>query len=157
MPAFRPLHGGNSMLDRLSHFLEGKYLDLPHPLARDADFMREHSKRDRVFGQAPRFEDPALASVESRQGLDQRLAPIFQLFVLDQDALLARRWSKENLAWSEGDIASFLADGMNPAGDFAGGAMADVIRNTALLSVADRAAIATYIASLPPKGRPHQR
>jgi hypothetical protein len=46
---------------------------------------------------------------------------------------------------------------MNPAGDFAGGAMADVIRNTALLSVADRAAIAIYIASLPPKGRPHQR
>ena len=91
MSAFRPLHGGNSMLDRLSHFLKGKYLDLPHPLARDADFISEHSKRDRVFGQAPSFEDPALASVESRQGLDQRLAPIFQLFVLDQDALLARR------------------------------------------------------------------
>ena len=69
MPAFRPLHGGNSMLDRLSHFLEGKHLDLPHALARDADFIREHSKWDRVFGQAPRFEDPALASVESRQGL----------------------------------------------------------------------------------------
>jgi mono/diheme cytochrome c family protein len=33
-----------------------------------------------------------------------------------------QHWSKENLAWSEGDIASFLADGMNPAGDFAGGA-----------------------------------
>jgi hypothetical protein len=42
-------------------------------------------------------------------------------------------------------------------GDFAGGATADVIRNTALLSAADRAAIATYIASLPPKGRPNQR
>jgi hypothetical protein len=58
---------------------------------------------------------------------------------------------KENLARSEKDIASFLPDGMNPAGDFAGGATADVIRNTALLSAADRAAIATYIASLPPK------
>ena len=68
-----------------------------------------------------------------------------------------QHWSKDDLAWSEKDIASFLADGMNPAGDFAGGAMADVIRNTALLGVADRAAIATYIASLPPKGRPHQR
>jgi mono/diheme cytochrome c family protein len=67
-----------------------------------------------------------------------------------------QHWSKENLAWSEKDIASFLADGMNPAGDFAGGAMADVIRNTALLTVADRTAIATYIASLPPKGRPNQ-
>ncbi len=68
-----------------------------------------------------------------------------------------QHWSKDDLAWSEKDIASFLADGMNPAGDFAGGAMADVIRSTALLSVADRAAIATYVASLPPKGRPHQR
>jgi mono/diheme cytochrome c family protein len=67
-----------------------------------------------------------------------------------------QHWSKENLTWSEKDIASFLADGMNPAGDFAGGAMADVIRNTALLTVADRTAIATYIASLPPKGRPNQ-
>ena len=91
MPAFGPLYGGNSMLDRLSHLFEDKHLDLPHALARDADFIREHSKRDRVFGQAPRFEDPALANVKSRQGLDQRLAPIFQLFVLDQDALLARR------------------------------------------------------------------
>jgi hypothetical protein len=79
------------MLDRYLHFLEGEHLDLAHPLARDAEFVREHSKRDRVFGQAPRFEDPALANVKSRQGLDQRLAPIFQLFVLDPDALLARR------------------------------------------------------------------
>ena len=68
-----------------------------------------------------------------------------------------QHWSKENLARSEKDIASFLPDGMNPAGDFAGGATAEVIRNTALLSAADRAAIATYIASLPPKGRPNQR
>jgi mono/diheme cytochrome c family protein len=67
-----------------------------------------------------------------------------------------QHWSKDDLAWSEKDIASFLADGMNPAGDFAGGAMAEVIRNTALLSEVDRAAIATYIASLPPKGRPNQ-
>ena len=91
MPAFGPLYGGNSMLDCLSHLFEDKHLDLPHPLARDAEFVGEHSERDWVFGQAPRFEDPALANVEFRQGLDQHLAPIFQLFVLDQDALLARR------------------------------------------------------------------
>ena len=83
MPAFGPLYGGNSMLDCLSHLFEDKHLDLPHPLARDAEFVGEHSKRDWVFGQAPRFEDPALANVEFRQGLDQRLAPIFQLFVLN--------------------------------------------------------------------------
>jgi mono/diheme cytochrome c family protein len=52
--------------------------------------------------------------------------------------------------WSEKDIASFLNDGMTPSGDFAGGAMADVIRNTSLLDADDRAAIANYIASLPP-------
>jgi mono/diheme cytochrome c family protein len=63
-------------------------------------------------------------------------------------------WSNENIAWSEKDIASFLGDGMNPAGDFAGGGMADVIRNTALPGAADRAAIATYIASLPPRMGP---
>ena len=51
-----------------------------------------------------------------------------------------QHWSKDDLAWSEKDIASFLADGMNPAGDFAGAAMAEVIRNAALLSEADRAA-----------------
>ena len=55
-----------------------------------------------------------------------------------------------NVAWSEKDIASFLGDGMNPAGDFAGGAMAEVIQNTSLLRPEDRAAIANYIASLPP-------
>ncbi len=52
--------------------------------------------------------------------------------------------------WSEKDVASFLNDGMTPSGDYAGGAMAEVIRNTSLLSRDDRAAIANYIASLPP-------
>ena len=52
--------------------------------------------------------------------------------------------------WSEKDIASFLSDGMLPDGDYAGDAMTDVINNTSLLSTEDRAAIATYIASLPP-------
>jgi mono/diheme cytochrome c family protein len=53
-------------------------------------------------------------------------------------------------SWSERDIASFLDNGLMPSGDFAGGGMADVIRNTSLLSPDDRAAIAAYIASLPP-------
>ena len=59
-------------------------------------------------------------------------------------------WGEDKIAWSEKEIASFLDDGMNPAGDFAGGGMADVVANTSQLSAADRAAIATYIASLPP-------
>jgi mono/diheme cytochrome c family protein len=52
--------------------------------------------------------------------------------------------------WTEKEIASFLGDGMTPDGDFAGGPMAEVIDNTALLSAEDRAAMATYIAALPP-------
>jgi mono/diheme cytochrome c family protein len=56
--------------------------------------------------------------------------------------------------WSEKDIASFLADGMTPSGDFIGGGMAEVVRNTALLRIDDRAAIASYIASLPPRRGP---
>jgi mono/diheme cytochrome c family protein len=59
-------------------------------------------------------------------------------------------WGSDNIAWKEKDIATFLDDGMNPAGDYAGGAMADVIRNTSQLSAADRAAIANYVYSLPP-------
>lgn len=56
--------------------------------------------------------------------------------------------------WSEKAIASFLADGMMPSGDFAGGAMAEVIRNTALIGADDRAAIAAYIVTLPPTQGP---
>jgi mono/diheme cytochrome c family protein len=52
--------------------------------------------------------------------------------------------------WTEKDIASFFGDGMMPDGDFAGGPMADVINNTALLSAEDRAAMANYIAGLAP-------
>jgi mono/diheme cytochrome c family protein len=59
-------------------------------------------------------------------------------------------WGDDHIAWKEKDIASFLDDGMNPAGDYAGDAMAEVIRNTSQLGAADRAAIATYIAALPP-------
>jgi len=56
--------------------------------------------------------------------------------------------------WSQKGIASFLSDGMMPSGDFAGGGMAEVVRNTALLSAGDRAAIAAYVASLPPRRGP---
>ena len=51
--------------------------------------------------------------------------------------------------WSEKDIASFLSDGVTPDGDTAGGSMAHVIKNTALLGDEDRAAVAAYLKSLP--------
>jgi mono/diheme cytochrome c family protein len=59
-------------------------------------------------------------------------------------------WGSDHIAWSAKDIASFLSDGMDPSGDYAGGAMAEVIANTSLLSPQDRAAIAAYLVSLPP-------
>jgi mono/diheme cytochrome c family protein len=65
-----------------------------------------------------------------------------------------QHWSEDNLSWSEKDIASFLDDGMDPSGDFAGGAMADVISNTSLLGPQDRAAIAAYVITLPPRQGP---
>src|SRR3984893_13442197 len=46
-------------------------------------------------------------------------------------------WGDDKIAWSEKDIANFLDDGMNPAGDYAGGGMADVVANTSQLSAAD--------------------
>jgi mono/diheme cytochrome c family protein len=61
--------------------------------------------------------------------------------------------------YSERDISYLLETGDTPTGDSVGGEMAAVVRSTAQLSPADRAAIATYIKSLPPvEGpRPPQR
>jgi mono/diheme cytochrome c family protein len=63
-------------------------------------------------------------------------------------------WGKDGTAWTESDIANFLEDGGDPGGDYAGGSMAEVIRNTALLTPEDRAAIAAYLVTLPPTQGP---
>jgi mono/diheme cytochrome c family protein len=52
--------------------------------------------------------------------------------------------------YSDKDIAYLLETGNTPEGDSVGGAMAAVIRNTSQLTPEDRAAMATYIKSLPP-------
>ena len=65
-----------------------------------------------------------------------------------------RRSADDHVAWSQKDVASYLADGFDPGGDYAGGAMVEVIRNTSLLPAADLAAIGAYIASLPPRQGP---
>jgi len=52
--------------------------------------------------------------------------------------------------WKEADIAEVLKTGTLPDFDRVGGPMVDVMRNTAQLTDDDRAAIATYIKSLPP-------
>jgi mono/diheme cytochrome c family protein len=61
---------------------------------------------------------------------------------------------RDDEKWSEKDIASFLDGGMMPSGDFAGSTMAEVIKSTSLLSPEDRAAIASYVAALPPRQGP---
>lgn len=53
--------------------------------------------------------------------------------------------------WSEQEIAYFLESGFTPDFDSAGGAMAEVIKNTALLAPEDRAAIAAYLKAVPPR------
>lgn len=51
--------------------------------------------------------------------------------------------------WSAGDIAELLKTGFTPDYDSVGGTMAAVVKNTARLPDADRAAMAAYIKSLP--------
>jgi mono/diheme cytochrome c family protein len=53
--------------------------------------------------------------------------------------------------WTAADIAYLLKSGFTPDADSVGSTMAEVVRNTAKLSDADRAAIAAYIESLPPR------
>jgi mono/diheme cytochrome c family protein len=54
-------------------------------------------------------------------------------------------------SWSTDDIASLLKDGGTPDGDFVGGSMAEIVRNTARLTEDDRRAVAAYLKILPPK------
>jgi mono/diheme cytochrome c family protein len=53
--------------------------------------------------------------------------------------------------WSDKDIAYLLQTGTTPSGDSVGSTMADVVGSTAKLTDADRAAIAAYLKSLPPR------
>jgi mono/diheme cytochrome c family protein len=52
--------------------------------------------------------------------------------------------------YSERDIERILDTGDTPDGDSVGGSMGKVVGNTSRLSAEDRAAIATYVKSLPP-------
>ncbi|MGB3271439.1 MAG: cytochrome c [Xanthobacteraceae bacterium] len=51
--------------------------------------------------------------------------------------------------WSADDLAYFLKTGETPDGDTTGGSMVQVVRNLSHLSEDDRAAMATYLKSLP--------
>jgi mono/diheme cytochrome c family protein len=53
-------------------------------------------------------------------------------------------------SWSAADIADLLKTGFTPDYDAVGGSMAPVVKNTAHLTDADRAAMAEYLKSVPP-------
>ena len=51
--------------------------------------------------------------------------------------------------WSEADIVGVLTDGHTPEFDEVGGAMAEIVKNTARLREEDRRAIAIFLKSIP--------
>jgi len=53
----RPFHGGDPMPNGLLHLLEGAPLDLPHSLARDAEFLGQIFERNRLVDETARLED----------------------------------------------------------------------------------------------------
>ena len=57
----------------------------------------------------------------------------------------------QELSWSEAEIYDYFTTGFTPDFDTAGGHMADVIENLALLPDADRQAIVAYLKKIPPK------
>src|SRR5581483_3011604 len=56
--------------------------------------------------------------------------------------------------WTEADFFNTLTTGATPDSDPVGGAMAEVVRSTSQLPETDRAAMATYLKSLPPVSSP---
>jgi len=58
--------------------------------------------------------------------------------------------------WTEAQIAKLLETGDTPGGDTVGGEMGKVVGNTSKLNAADRAAMATYLKSLPAVEGPKQ-
>jgi mono/diheme cytochrome c family protein len=53
--------------------------------------------------------------------------------------------------WTRSAVVEVLTSGLTPFGDSVGSNMASVVRNTAQIPEADRAAIAEYLLSLPPQ------
>lgn len=59
--------------------------------------------------------------------------------------------------WSVSDIVGLLTDGHKPDFDFVGGAMGDIVDDTARLSEGDRRAIAIYLKALPSRPGPARK
>src|SRR4051794_10490888 len=59
--------------------------------------------------------------------------------------------------WSTDDIVTMLTNGTTPDFDEVGGSMAEIVKNTARLSDADRRAIAVYLQAVPPVSGPQRK
>ncbi len=59
--------------------------------------------------------------------------------------------------WTEDDVVGVLTDGHTPEFDEVGGAMAEIVKNTARLTPPDRRAIAVYLESVPAVSTPRQK
>ena len=59
--------------------------------------------------------------------------------------------------WSEEDILGVLTDGHTPDFDNVGGAMAEIVKNTARLTEEDRRAIAMYLQTVRAKPFPEHK
>lgn len=59
--------------------------------------------------------------------------------------------------WTMDDIVGVLTDGRTPEFDEVGGAMAEIVKNTARLSEEDRRAIAVFLQSVPAVSSPQQK
>ena len=59
--------------------------------------------------------------------------------------------------WTEDDIIGVLTDGHTPDFDNVGGAMAEIVKNTARLTEEDRRAIAMYLQTVPAKPFPEHK
>jgi mono/diheme cytochrome c family protein len=55
--------------------------------------------------------------------------------------------------WTKADVEEVLASGLTPIGDSVGSNMADVVSHTSKLPPEDRAAMAEYVLSLPPRAK----
>src|SRR5262245_24833808 len=82
------LDGGDAVLHRALHLLEGAHLDLPHALARDAELGGQILERDRIVGKPARLEDAPLAVVEHRERFAERLLAVVRLLVRGEPLLL---------------------------------------------------------------------
>src|SRR6516162_11447640 len=80
---------GNT-IHNLLYFFESTDLDLANPLARHTEFAGQLSKRHRVFGQAPAFENASGTRLERAKRNEERAATVIEFLARGEGLLLVR-------------------------------------------------------------------